>query len=71
MDRRATSPAVLSLSTPGPTEPRAVIFKAIAEPRRKDVLIGAIVLEDLDLVVDCRTQRLHPRDPKQILAEIE
>lgn len=46
-------------------------FKAIVEPRRKDVLIGAIVLEDLDLLVDCRTQTLRPRDPNQIVAEIE
>jgi predicted aspartyl protease len=47
------------------------IFKAIVEPRRADVPIGAIVLEDLDLLVDCRTQTLQPRDPKQIIAEIE
>ncbi len=46
-------------------------FKAIVEPRRKDVLIGAIVLEDLDLLVDCRTQSLHPRDPHRIIAELE
>ena len=46
-------------------------FKAIVEPRRRDILIGAIVLEDLDLLVDCRTQTLHPRDPDRIIAEIE
>ena len=46
-------------------------FKAIVEPHRDDVLIGAIVLEDLDLLVDCRTQTLYPRDPLQIIAEIE
>ncbi len=46
-------------------------LKAIVEPKRKNALIGAIVLEDLDLLVDCRTQTLHPRDPKQIIAEIE
>ena len=46
-------------------------FKAILEPKRADVLIGAIVLEDMDLLVDCRTQTLQPRDPKQIIAEIE
>ena len=46
-------------------------FKAIVEPNRDDVLIGAIVLEDLDLLVDCRTQTLYPRDPLQIIAEIE
>jgi clan AA aspartic protease len=46
-------------------------FKAIVEPARSDVLLGAIVLEDLDMLVDCRTQTLQPRDPNQIIAEIE
>ncbi|HTU23626.1 MAG TPA: retroviral-like aspartic protease family protein [Gemmataceae bacterium] len=46
-------------------------FKAIVEPARNDVLLGAIVLEDLDLLVDCRTQTVHPRDPNTIIAEIE
>jgi predicted aspartyl protease len=47
------------------------VFKAIVEPGRTDALIGAIVLEDLDLLVDCRTQTLRPRDPNQITAELE
>jgi predicted aspartyl protease len=47
------------------------LFRAIVEPKREDVLIGAIVLEDLDLIVDCVTQTLQPRDPKQYTAEIE
>lgn len=47
------------------------IFSAIEEPNRNDALIGAIVLEELDLVVDCKNMRLEPRDPNQILAEIE
>jgi predicted aspartyl protease len=46
-------------------------FKAIVEPRRTDVLIGAIVLEDLDLLVDCTSQTLQPRDPHRIVAELE
>lgn len=46
-------------------------FKAIVEPARPDLLLGAIVLEDLDLLVDCRTQTLKPRDPNTILAELE
>jgi len=46
-------------------------FKAIVEPKRSHVLIGAIVLEDMDLLVDCSTQTLQPRDPKQIIAELE
>ena len=46
-------------------------FKAIVEPRRKTALIGAIVLEDLDLLVDCQQQRLVPRDPSGPVYEIE
>lgn len=46
-------------------------FKAIVEPNRADVLIGAIVLEDLDLLVDCATQTLQPRDPTGMTTEIE
>lgn len=46
-------------------------FKAVVEPARTNALIGAIVLEDLDLIVDCRTQTLEPRDPNQIITEIE
>ena len=34
-------------------------------------LIGAIVLEELDLLVDCGTQSLYPREPDSILTEIE
>jgi|SRR5579883_704800 len=47
------------------------VFTAIVEPGRTTALIGAIVLEALDLLVDCRTQTLHPRDPDRIIAEIE
>jgi clan AA aspartic protease len=46
-------------------------YKAIVEPTRDKVLVGAIVLEDLDLLVDCRTQTLKRRDPKDIITEIE
>jgi predicted aspartyl protease len=47
------------------------VFSAVVEPERPDALIGAIVLEELDLLVDCGTQSLHPREPDSILAEIE
>jgi predicted aspartyl protease len=47
------------------------VFNAIVEPKGVDVLIGANVLEDLDLLVDCRTQTLQPNDPSGITAEIE
>jgi predicted aspartyl protease len=50
---------------------RESTFNAIVEPDRDSALIGAIVMEDLDLVIDCTTQRLVPRDPKQIISEIE
>lgn len=47
------------------------IFKAIVEPKRETALIGAIVLEDLDLLVDCKKQRLFPREPESQVYEIE
>ena len=50
---------------------RSYTFRAIVEPGRSDALIGAIVLEALDLLVDCPTQTLYPRDPDRIVAEIE
>lgn len=50
---------------------REGVFSATIEPDREDALIGAIVLEELDLIVDCATQSLHPRDPDHIVTEIE
>lgn len=50
---------------------RASTFSAVLEPDREDALVGAIVLEELDLVVDCTSQTLKPRDPERILSEIE
>jgi len=50
---------------------RDSVFKAIVEPDRESALIGAIVLEDLDFLVDCVGQQLVPRDPKQIVSEAE
>jgi len=47
------------------------VFKATLEPKRDTALIGAIVLEDLDYLVDCTNQRVYPRDPKFVVAEIE
>jgi len=47
------------------------IFTAISEPKRETALIGAIVLEDLDLLVDCVAQRVIPRDPHGAIYEIE
>lgn len=50
---------------------REAVFTAIVEPKRDTALIGAIVLEALDLVVDCRRQALQPRDPDWFISEIE
>jgi|SRR6516162_674128 predicted aspartyl protease len=50
---------------------REDVFSAIVEPKRDTALIGAIVLEDLDFLVDCTKQRLVPRDPDHIFSEIE
>jgi predicted aspartyl protease len=50
---------------------RSSLFSAIVEPDRDSALIGAIVLEDLDLVVDCQRRILAPRDPKRTIFEAE
>ena len=46
-------------------------FRALLEPDRDTALVGAIVLEDLDFLVDCKNNKLYPRDPDHIIAEIE
>lgn len=50
---------------------RRATFQAVVEPNREDALIGAVVLETLDFIVDCKLPKLVPRDPHRILAEIE
>ncbi len=50
---------------------RGGVFDAIVEPNRNVALLGAIVLEVLDLIVDCPAQKLLPRDPNTIIAEVE
>jgi predicted aspartyl protease len=50
---------------------RHSIFNAIVESKRETALIGAIVMEDLDLLVDGAKQRLVPRDPDYVVSEIE
>jgi hypothetical protein len=47
------------------------VFSAVVEPDRDDAQVGAIVLEELDLLVDCATQSLRPCEPDSILTEIE
>jgi predicted aspartyl protease len=50
---------------------RQSTFTALVEPNRTDALIGALVLEELDFLVDPTNQRLVPRDPNTIISEIE
>jgi len=50
---------------------REGIFSASVEPDRTDALVGAIVLEELDFLVDCTTQTLRPRDPNWIISVAE
>jgi len=50
---------------------RQTIVSALVEPHRRTALIGAIILEALDLLVDSKHQRLLPRYPRQIIHEIE
>lgn len=50
---------------------RASVFSAVVEPGRDSALLGAIVLEELDLVVDCKRKALVPRDPDRIIFEVE
>jgi hypothetical protein len=45
-------------------------FRAIVEPNRPDALIGAIVLEDLDLLVDCTNRTLQPRNPQHMTGNV-
>lgn len=47
------------------------IYSAVVEPERDSAIIGLIVLQDLDLIIDCSNQQLVPRDPDRIIAEIE
>lgn len=46
-------------------------FSAVVEPKRRNALIGAIVLEALDLLVDCKRGRVVPRDPHGAFYELE
>jgi predicted aspartyl protease len=50
---------------------RSGVFSAVVEPGRTDALIGAIVLEELDLLPDCARGMLVPRDPNSTITEVE
>jgi predicted aspartyl protease len=47
------------------------VFSAVVEPKRDSAFIGALVLEDLDFLIDCTKMCLYPRDPHHIVNEIE
>ncbi len=47
------------------------VFTALVEPKRTTALVGAIVLEELDFLVDCPRELLVPRDPRGVIAEVE
>jgi hypothetical protein len=47
-------------------EVRSEVFSAVAEPNQDTLLIGAIVLEVLDLLPDCQHRQLVPRHPGRI-----
>jgi predicted aspartyl protease len=50
---------------------RSGVFTAVVEPNREDALVGAIVMEELDMVVDCVTGTCHPRDPELLITELD
>jgi predicted aspartyl protease len=47
------------------------VFTAHLEPKRDTALVGAIVLEELDLLVDARRECVYPRDPEMLTTEAE
>jgi hypothetical protein len=48
--------------------PNSAVKPARREPAIRE---RAIVLEELDLVVDCNTQQLIPGDPNRIVSQTE
>jgi len=52
---------------------RKGVFEAVIEPKKRYGLLGAIVMETLDLIAEPRSQRLYvnPRSPDLPMAEIE
>ena len=50
---------------------RESVFSAVIEPGRQDAFVGTIMMEELDLVIDCVTAELLPRDPEKWVAELD
>lgn len=51
---------------------RKGIFEAIVEPKKRYTLVGAIVMETLDLIVEPRSLQIYPNPRSRLpMAEIE
>jgi predicted aspartyl protease len=51
---------------------RKGIFEAVVEPNKRYVLVGAIVMETLDLIVEPRSLQIYPNPRSKLpMAEIE
>ncbi|MBC8230780.1 hypothetical protein H8E77_14620 [bacterium] len=52
---------------------RKGVFSAVVEPQKEYGLLGAIIMEELDLIVEPRELKLYPnpRSPELPMAEIE
>jgi predicted aspartyl protease len=51
---------------------RTGVFEAIVEPKKKYALVGAVVMETLDLIVEPRSLGLYPNPRSNLpMAEIE
>ena len=50
---------------------RSTVLTAVLLPKRTEPLIGAFVLEALDLLVDAKESVLIPRDPDAIISVVE
>lgn len=50
---------------------RTFVTEAVVEPGRRDALVGVLVLESLDLLVDPLRQAVFPRDPAGITGLME
>ncbi len=51
---------------------RKGIFEAVVEPNKRYALVGAIVMETLDLIIEPRSLRVYPNPRSELpMAEIE
>ena len=51
---------------------RKGIFEAVVEPNKRYALVGAIVMETLDLIIEPRSLQIYPNPRSELpMAEIE